>query len=121
MRLQSTVLLALRVLHQQLCQGTTEGSHRWRSLPLRRSCRRRYAIGAQHFFSNCQAFYEVGLDRIASARGIWDCDQSFGANLDLRIDDVFLPVALGSRNISRQRKIGQRGHSDVVHASDASL
>ena len=44
---------------------------------------------------------------------------SLRRNFHLRIDDVFFPVALRSRDIAGQAEILQRGKRDVVGASNA--
>jgi len=57
-------------------------------------------LAANNFFAYGQPLNEIFLDLITSAGYVTGIDRAAGADYDFRLDNVFVPVTLGSRNVA---------------------
>src|SRR5215471_3276324 len=69
----------------------------------------------------CESLNESALDSVSEAYGLGRRNRSFRRNLDLGLDNVFMPVAVAGRNVPGQLEIRQSRHGDIVSASDTGF
>src|SRR6266576_6502134 len=63
--------------------------------------------GPQRLFSYRELLDQIRLDPVTRSHMVGDGDHPCGRDFDLRIDDVFLPIALGRGHIARQAEVLQ--------------
>src|SRR6267378_571674 len=63
----------------------------------------------------------IALYRIAQAWRVRHVDRAIRSNFHRGFDDVFVPVAVACRNITRQSETRKRGHRNVVGAADTGF
>src|SRR5437660_9399867 len=63
--------------------------------------------GPQRLFSYRELLDQIRLDPVTCSHMVRDGDHPRGRDFDLRIDDVFLPIALGRGHIARQAEVLQ--------------
>src|SRR5437660_10435078 len=63
--------------------------------------------GPQRLFSYRELLDQIRLDPVTRSHMVGDGDHPRGRDFDLRIDDVFLPIALGCGHIARQAEVLQ--------------
>src|SRR3984957_1605850 len=78
-------------------------------------------ISIEHLAAFGERFDAVQARRVADAGRSGNFYRALSGDFDLRLDDVFGPVAAAGGNIAGQREIRQRGHGEVVRAPDAGF
>src|ERR1700675_4915639 len=66
-------------------------------------------------------FDSISPHGIADAGRFWHMNRAVRRDLDFRLDDIFIPIALARRNISRKRETRERRQRDVVRPSNTCL
>src|SRR5438093_3367938 len=64
-------------------------------------------LSFQGLLTHGQLLNELRAQVVAAARLVGDRNRSLPRYLDFRLDNVFFPVTLRSRNVTRQLEIGQ--------------
>src|ERR1700730_880604 len=76
---------------------------------------------ANRFLAHRQRLDKVFSDSIAGSRLVANRNHSLWRHSHFRVDDVFFPVAFGSRDVSGQAEILECGKRDVVSTSNAGF
>src|ERR1700761_2631468 len=77
--------------------------------------------GLDLLFADGEPFDQVGTHFKSATWGLGHANLASCGYGDLRLDDVFRPVAPGSGDIARQRKIRQCRKSNVMRPANAAL
>src|SRR5271157_4387882 len=64
-------------------------------------------LAFQDLFPHRQLLNQVFAQLATASRLVADCNRSLRRNFNLRLDDVFLPVALRRRDVARQLEVVQ--------------
>src|SRR5580765_2141751 len=69
--------------------------------------------------TNGESFDQIAFDGISDSGCSRSRDRTLGAYLDLRFNNVFVPISTAGGDVAGQRKSRKSGHRHVVSTADA--